>query len=244
LISGNFYIATLKILGMRKSIIVLIALFICFNYAKAQNESIKEKCKLVITTSLFENIPSPVGMPVAIFNIGTDISLNKNYSIAFNIGYVRGAGGSLMNFSTEDDKGFRLQAEIRRYLNKTKMWEPGVLLFPPHIFQYKTVDKWNAGYYTGWLTDYQYTESKYFTENHYKIYRHAAKLHAIFGYQCVKSYHVVVDFSVGAGLQYIFSESPQNLTMNSDSGPWGQKLHDESGIFPSIGYKMRVGFWL
>ncbi|PLX18843.1 MAG: hypothetical protein C0599_11660 [Salinivirgaceae bacterium] len=229
---------------MRNTFIILSIIFIGYGNARAQEEPVKDKGGFTITTSVFETAPAMVGLPISIFNLGTDISLNKNYSIALNVGYIYGKGTSLLNFTTENNNGFRVQGEIRRYFNKTKMWEPGVLLFPPHIFQYKTVNKWNAGYYTGWLTDYQYTESEVDIGSLYTTYRHAAKLHALIGYQCFKSYHVVVDFSVGAGIQYIFSESPKKIEGFSESGPWGENFHEESGIFPSIGYKLRVGFWL
>jgi hypothetical protein len=229
---------------MRRTAFSFLIIFLSINFLNAQEESSVEKVRFSVTTSVFETAPAIVGLPISIFNLGTDVSINQNYSIAINAGYVYGVGGSMINFTTDKDNGFRVQGELRRYLNTIKMWEPGVLLFPPHILQYETVNKWNAGYYTGWLTDYQYTESKYFSGNHFKVYRHAAKLHAIFGYQCFKSYHVVVDFSVGVGIQYIYSESPQRTPGFSESGPWGQQFHDESGLFPSIGYKLRVGFWL
>jgi hypothetical protein len=237
---------------------------------EAQQEDTLKSRQLILTTSILEYLPIPLNS--GNFNIGTEFMLKDRKSLSANIGIIRSysqnADGDWLHLSSQNllyisslnTKGLRLQIEGRHYLGKQKMFEPAVLLFWPHIFQYKTQTQANTGYYVALASTYQYTatdreesidyyipDSPYdlyvYKQNIYTVYRNAVGLNVKFGYQCIKKYGLVVDYAVGLGGQYISSNSANKFGNNDDKDLFRNKTFDDgAGFYPMLTYQIRIGW--
>ncbi len=201
--------------------------------------------KLVITTSALEYLP--IRLNAGNFNLGAEMYIANNYSVYANAGVIQSygsSGGNWLQLSAQSTSGFKLQFEGRRYLNRHKIFDPAVLLFWPHIFQYKSQSLENTGYYISLHSAYQQTStSRTETQNDYMVERSAIGMHVIIGYQSIKIYGLVIDYSVGLGGQYISSNSKDKLGSNTDNDwPWNKNYDEGSGIFPSFVYQVRIGW--
>ncbi len=223
-----------------------------------QADSLQVK-KLVITTSLFDYFPGKLNS--ANFNMGAEKMVANYTSVYANVGVIHSYGpinDTWFQIANRKTSGFRFQLEGRRYLNRHKIFDPAVLLFWPHIFQYKSQSLQNSGYYFALHSSYQQTNTereesipdlslpasdfKYIL-NDYKVARSVAKIHLKFGYQSIKRYGLVIDYSVGLGGQYISSSSEGKLGSDDDKDwPWNKKFDDGSGFFLSPVYQVRVGW--
>jgi len=125
-------------------------------YAQTTN-SLKVK-RVIITTSLLEYFPT-FKLNTGNFNIGTEIYLKNRKSFYANIGLIKsyGPSGGLFGISSLSTPGLKVQVEGRHYLNRHKIFEPAILLFWPHIFQYKSQKLQNTGYYAAVHSFYQFT---------------------------------------------------------------------------------------
>ena len=250
------YTKSLKMSKAQFSVMIL-AIFCSVAYGQ-QADSLQVK-KLVITTSVFDYFPGTLNS--ANFNIGAEKMVANYTSVYANLGVIHSYGGiddTWFQIANKKTSGFRFQLEGRRYLNRHKIFDPAVLLFWPHIFQYKSQSLQNSGYYFALHTSYQQTNTEReeifsdpsyptsdfkYIHNDYKVERSAIKMHVKFGYQCIKSYGMVVDYSVGLGGQYINSSSEGKLGTDDDKDwPWNKEFDDGSGFFFSPVYQIRIGW--
>lgn len=248
---------------MKKRNVLLTIIIIVVTYIAAcaqQVDTISVK-KLVITTSALEYLP--IRLNAGNFNLGAEMYLSNNYSLNANVGVIQSygsSGGNWLQLSAQSTSGFKLQLEGRRYLNRHKIFDPAVLLFWPHIFQYKSQSVQNSGYYFALHAVYQQTNTEreetifepstgfpypdYNTiQNDYVVERSAVGMHLKFGYQSIKSCGLVIDYSVGLGGQYISSSSKDKLGSNTDKDwPWNKDFDEGSGFYFSPVYQVRIGW--
>jgi hypothetical protein len=220
------------------------------------SDSLKIK-RWIITTSVFEYWPT-FKLNTGNFNAGTEIYLKRNNSLAVNAGIINSYGKSngLLSIEALSTKGIKLQVEGRHYFGRLKIWEPAILLFWPHILQYKSQILENTGYYMAVHSSFQQTATKrpddLFShtgsdQNIYTVNRNVYTLNIKFGYQCIKKCGLTIDYSVGLGGQYI-SSSAKNRAGNDSAWPNSQedfpnKLFDHgSKIYPNIVYQVKFGW--
>lgn len=217
--------------------------------------------RIAITTSLFDYVP--MALNASTINIGTEIYLKNRRSIGLNLGYISsyGTSGGYLQVSALSTKGIKVQVEGKQYLNRRKIFQPAIFLFWPHIFQFKSQNLQNTGYYVAANVSYQNTKTKreetvvdyiddlpYPNHTHYKtnIYtvdRNVYALNVKFGYNCIKKCGFTVDYAVGLGAQYISSSSKNRMGTNSDLDVYGKKLFDHGdGIYPGFIYQVKLGW--
>ncbi|NOU48151.1 MAG: hypothetical protein HOO86_13970 [Bacteroidales bacterium] len=241
----------------KKILLVLLVAALPFVVVAQMEHTLKAR-HVILTTSLLEYLPIPLNS--GNFNIGTEFVLKDRKSLYANIGIIRSYSQNAaverwFNIPSISTKGIKLQIEGRHYLGKHKIFEPAVLLFWPHIFQYKTQTQANTGYYVALASMYQYTATEreegidYYNplyvheQNIYTVYRNAVGLNVKFGYQCIKKYGLVVDYAVGLGGQYISSISANKFGNNDDKDVFLNKPFDEgAGFYPMLTYQIRIGW--
>lgn len=226
-------------------------------------DSLKAK-RIIITTSVLEYLPT-FKLNTGTFNIGTEIYLKNRKSVYASFGLIKsyGQSGGWFSVSSRRTQGLKIQVEGRHYFNRHKIVEPAILLFWPHIFQYKSQALPNTGYYFAvhsscqWTaTDRQETvvdyidnnpfpNSTHYKQNIYTVERNVYGLNLKFGYQCIKKCGLTVDYSVGLGGQYISSSSGNKLGTNKDNDiPWKKLFDSGTGFYPDIIYQVRLGWGL
>ncbi len=256
---------------MTKRLLILTTIFLTvfsvLTYAQA-TDSLKIK-RVTITTSVFDYFPT-FNLNTGNFNIGTEIYLKNRKSLCANFGIIKSYGQSngLLSISSISTQGLKIQVEGRHYINKHKIFEPSLLLFWPHIFQYKSQTLQNTGYYFAVHSFYQWTatdrqetvvdyidnnpfpNSRHYKQNIYTVDRNVYGLNIKFGYQCIKKYGLTVDYAVGLGGQFISSSSTNRLGAdtnwpNSQNENLSNKLFDKgTGFSPNIIYQVRLGWGL
>lgn len=231
------------------------------------NDTLKVK-RVVVTTSAFDYLGN--NQNNGNLNIGAEVYLKKRTSVYANVGAFKqyGPASGWFTITSEHSQGMKIQIEGRHYLNNRKMYEPTILLFWPHIFQYKTQSLQNTGYYYAIHSFYQYSETvrqetvveydninpfpnnEHYIQNLYTVYRSSYGLNIKFGYQCIKKYGLTVDYAIGIGAQYISSYSVNRLGLDTD---WPEqqreiftnKLFDKgAGVYPSFIYEVLIGWGL
>ncbi|MEO0075894.1 MAG: hypothetical protein ABIK31_07345 [candidate division WOR-3 bacterium] len=247
--------------------IIIVTAFSSWTYSQS-TDSLKAK-QIIITTSLTDYLPT-IQLNTGNFNIGTEIYLKNKKSIFANIGVIKsyGQSGGLLGISSISTQGLKIQVEGRHYLNKHKIFEPAILLFWPHIFQYKSQKLQNTGYYVAVNSFYQWTatdrqetvvayidnnpfpNSSHYKQNIYTVNRNVIGLNILFGYQCIKKCGLTVDYSVGLGGQFISSSSSNRIGTdtnwpNSEKEYLSNKLFDKgTGFSPNFIYQVRLGWGL
>ena len=192
---------------------------IVMNPIVAQEEDSISLKKVNFTTSIFDYIPSSENS--GNINLGAEIHLKNRNSILFNIGAIRHFGPressprSILFSHYDRITGVKIRLEGRRYLNRHKIIEPAILLFTPHMFQFKSEKLENTGYYIAFQTSFQSTKSISFLEvfepeNRITSYDEFISSHAKMGYKCIKKYGLIVDFGFGAGWRYVLRGSVEN----------------------------------
>ncbi|OFY70016.1 MAG: hypothetical protein A3G23_01165 [Bacteroidetes bacterium RIFCSPLOWO2_12_FULL_37_12] len=201
---------------------------------------------LIITSSVLDYIPIN-NLNTGNFNIGMEFYLKNRKSFYINIGLIKsyGKSGGLFNVSSKSTIGFKTEVEVRHYFNKHKIFEPAILLFQPHIFQYESQTLQNTGYYFAINSFYQWTATERQGINIYTVNRNVNGITIIFGYQCIKKYGLVVDYCVGLGGQYIYSNVSDKLAINNDKDfPWNKYFDKGAGLYPNLIYQVRLGWGL
>ena len=223
------------------------------------------KCKrLIITVSVFEYFPG-IKLNTGNINVGTEVYLKNRMSLWGNIGLIASYGPSKgwLSISSQNTLGVRVQTEVRRYFGKHKIFEPAILLFWPHIFQYKTQLLQNTGYYVSLHSIYQRTVTEreevvvdyiannpfpntvYNKKNVYLVNREVFGLNIKLGYQCIKNAGLTVDFGIGIGVQYISSVSKNKLGDDSAKDyPWNKLFDTGQGFYPNLSYQLKIGWAL
>lgn len=243
---------------------ILILLTLPKLYAQS-GDSLNFK-RLTLTTSVFDYLPNKLN--AINYNLGTEIYLKKHKSIAINIGLIKSLGNSYgwLQISSLSTQGIKIEVEGKHFLNRHKIFQPAILLFWPHIFQFKTQTLENTGYYLAVNIFYQNTNtdrqetvvsfidnnpfpnSYHYKQNIYSVERNAYGLNAKFGYQCFKGYGLTVDYAVGIGAQYISSDSKNRIGTdnnwpNSERDlPWNKLFDHGSGIYPNFIYQLKLGW--
>ena len=133
---------------------------ISFSIYSQTSDTLKAK-RVIITTSLTDYLPT-IKLNTGNFNIGSEIYLKDRKSIYANFGLIKSYGQprGLLSISSLSTQGMKIQIEGRQYLNLHKIFEPAILLFWPHIFQYKSQTLPNTGYYVAIHSSYQWTATK------------------------------------------------------------------------------------
>jgi hypothetical protein len=248
---------------MKSNLLLLLLAFAPSVHSQADSDTIKSS-RIIVTTSVIEWLPS-IRFFTGNFNVGMGIYLGDRNELYVNSGVIRPYGPShgIPYLEALGTYGFKLQIEVRRFIGKHKLFEPAILVFWPHIFQYKTRVLPNTGYYMAVHTHFQRTitvrqetvldyidnnpnpDTEHFKTNNYNVERDVAALHLKFGYQCIKRRGLTVDYGVGLGMQFISSRSANRIggsRANNDLD-WGGKAFDfGQSMFASAIYQVRVGW--
>ena len=250
---------------MKKGITLFILIAISNLIFSQSKDSLSFK-RVTITTSLFDYVPSYLNTYT--INIGTEVYLKKRKSIGLNVGYIQPLGPSSGYFelSSITTSGIKVQVEGKQYLNRRKLVIPAIFLFWPHIFQFKSQDLQNTGYYVAANVSYQNTQTKrqetvvdyiddvpfpnqtYYKSNIYTVNRNVYALNLKIGYNCIKKQGFTIDYAVGLGAQYVSSSSKNRIGTdndwpNSEKDIYGKKLFDHGdGIYPSFVYQVKLGW--
>ncbi|MGD0711359.1 MAG: hypothetical protein ABR968_09275 [Bacteroidales bacterium] len=205
--------------------------------------------RLNITTTLTDYFPLN-NLNTINVNIGSEIYLTKNKSLAANIGVIRSLGQSGFLVTSLNTHGIKFQVDFKHFLNKHKIIEPTILLFWLHIFQYKSQTLLNSGYYWAFHACYQNTKTdrEESLNNIYSVDRTVYKLNAKIGYECIKKCGLTIDYSVGLGVQRINSTSTNSIQTdnswpsNEKDFPWNKLFDKGVGIYPNLVYQFKLGW--
>lgn len=235
---------------MRKLIIILITLFfttISINIYSQNNDTSRFK-KVVITTTLSDYIPGLFYQTIN-FNLGAEIYIKNRKSIWFNLGALKryqSSGWFFGELYSPYTMGFKAQGEGRYYLNKHKVFEPAVLLFWPHIFQFDSQELENSGYYVAIHSSFNRVHYRYdFTCWNKDGISYVNTLNIKFGYQCVKKIGLTVDFAIGIGGRYIYSNPNSNPNEGCLDYPynfWDLFITPRDGFSPNAVFQFRLGW--
>lgn len=244
---------------------IIFTVFSVLMYSQTA-DSLKAK-RVCITTSVFDYLPT-INLNTGNFNIGSEIYLKNRKSVYVNLGVIKSYGptrGLISNYSLRTE-GLKLQMEGRHYFNKRKIFQPAILLFWLHIFQFKTQEVQNAGYYIATNISFQNTKTDkqetiidyidnnpfpntyHYKQNIYTVDRNIYAFNIKFGYQCIKKRGFTVDYAVGLGAQYISSSSRNRMGNDQDwpnsenDIPWKKLFDKGAGIYPRFVYQLKLGW--
>lgn len=239
-------------------LIVFSLMILLYEQIPAQQDSLPAK-KINFHTLASEYLPMPL-LQVVNFNIGTEIVLNKQTSISVNLGYLNKSKpiDGLFQVDIESSEGIRGQLELRRYFHRHNLIEPLILFSWLHIFQFESQVLQNSGYYYSGQIGYQHTISERiesfrtydnsnqqynFTYSNYSVERNSLYLIGKVGYQCIKSYGLLIDMSYGFGAKWLDTRSinKQSQQITSFWG-WDQEFDYRQGILPHFTYQIKLGW--
>jgi hypothetical protein len=242
-----------------KWFLVLYILVFSTTLVRSQFDSLPSK-KISFHTLTSEYLPS-WHLEVINFNLGTELLLKKSKAVCINLGYLsnqKSTSGDFFNVGIYSSKGYRVQIEIKHYLKRKKLIEPLMLVFWPHLLQYKSQTLQNSGYYLSGLMSYQYTSSErtetianeynstnqsQFMSSIYNVNRNSVSLIAKAGYQCIKSFGLLIDVSFGFGAQWLDTKTVGKQSDNfSIEFPWAKPFDTRQGIFPQVRYQIKLGW--
>lgn len=228
----------------------------------SQNEDSLPYRKLNFSTSFLDYLANSYN--TRNLNLGTEYNLKNRNSISLNIGFLKSFGASrsssdfssLFQIPTVSTQGFKIQLEKKHYLNLRTIFWPSFVLFCPHALQYKSQELQNTGYYIAGNIFFQNTVTKrseailnpvdQFISHIYSVSRNVYSANFKFGYQCIKKYGLIIDYSIGFGAQYISSNSKDKIgdaTVNPDRDfPWRKSFDNGSGLYPHFCYQLKVGW--
>ncbi|MGQ0829129.1 MAG: hypothetical protein ACT4ON_12130 [Bacteroidota bacterium] len=250
---------------LRQFKILIFLILLTLAKLHAQNRDSLIFKRFTFTTSVFDYIPNKLN--AINFNLGTEIYLQNYKSISANVGLIKSQGASKRNLriSSLSTKGIKVEIEGKHFINKHKIFQPAILLFWFHIFQFKTQNLENTGYYLTANVFYQNTSTErqeivanidnnpfpnsyQYKQNIYSVERYVYGLNVKFGYQCIKQYGLTIDYAVGIGAQYISSYSQNRIGTDNDwpnserDFPWNKLFDHGSGIYPNFIYQLKLGW--
>jgi hypothetical protein len=245
---------------MKNILTILLVYFLTFStFAYTQNpDSLKAK-SFNITYSIYDYY-SLITANAYNINLGSEIYLKNKNSIAFNFGLIKSnmhSVGGLFSISFLCTQGLKIQIERKHYFGKFKLFEPAILLFWPHIFQYKSQTLLNSGYYYSIQAAFQQTATKREGENYdqihnpgdfYTVNRTVYRINLKIGYQCIKKHGLTLDYSIGLGVKYIYSNSTNYLmtsnswSQNEKDFPWNKLFDNGAGFYPDIVHQFKLGW--
>jgi len=246
-------------INLIKILIIVCCAISTLSFAQ-KNDSLQSK-HLNITTTLTDYLLLSNTNSYNI-NLGSEFCFKNQKSLSVNLGLIKSygpsGGGGLFSVyvSTIKTQGVKFQIEGRHYLNKHKLFEPAMLLFWPHIFQYHTQELQNSGYYFSIHSSYQYTETDREGENYNEIHnpydiikvnRSVFGLNFKIGYQCIKKSGLTLDYAIGLGAKYINSNSSNSgenssWPNNEKDIPWNKLFNKGAGLYPNIIYQFKIGW--
>jgi hypothetical protein len=245
---------------MKNILTILLLYFLTFStFAYSQNpDSLKSK-SFNITYSICDYF-SLITANAYNINLGSEIYLKNKNSIFFNLGLIKStmhSGGGLLSISSLSTQGLKIQIERKHYLGKYKLFEPAILLFWPHISQYKSQTLLNSGYYYSIQAAFQQTATKREGENYnqihnpddfYTVNRTVYRINLKIGYQCIKKHGLTIDYAIGLGAKYIYSNSRNNLMTNNSwpdnekDIPWNKLFDTGAVLYPDFVYQLKIGW--
>ncbi len=245
---------------MKNTLTILLLYFLTFStFAYSQNpDSLKAK-SFNITYSICDYF-SLITANAYNINLGSEIYLKNKNSISFNLGLIKStvpSGGGLLSISSLSTQGLKIQIERKHYFGIYKLFEPVILLFWTHIFQYKSQSLLNSGYYYSIQSAFQQTATKREGENYnqihnpddfYTVNRTVYRINLKIGYQCIKKHGLTIDNSIGLGAKYIYSNSKNFLItsnqwpQNEKDFPWNKLFNTGAGFYPDIVYQLKIGW--
>lgn len=236
---------------MGKVINITILFLACTSLLRAQSADSSDFKRVVVSTNLCDYFPTFL-LNTANLNIGSEIYLKNRKSIGLSFGIVQsyGPSGGWLSVSAENTTGYKVQLEGRHYFNRQRIVEPLILIFWPHIFQYKSEKMSNAGYYASIHTFYQSTATERYENNihpahTYTVNRNLSSVNIKFGYQCIRKSGFTIDYAVGFGAKHISSEAiglinSQNLSYSKDLG--GKPFDEGEKTVPNVMYQVKIGW--
>lgn len=242
---------------MRNKILIIFSLTLFSKFVFSQQSDTLNFNRITFTCSLLEHLPT---INAFNYNIGTEIYLKNRNSVTANFGLIRSTGHSGADFITVysiKTQGYKINLEGRHYLNKHKLFEPAILLFWPHIFQYKSQRLLNSGYYIAIHSSFQQTATNREGDNYnqlnnpddfYTVNRYVYSLNLKLGYNCVKKCGFTFDYAIGLGGKYISSNSINRIgkddgwPKNEKDIPWNKLFDNGAGFFPNFIYQIKVGW--
>jgi len=254
---------------MKNLLTILLLYFLTFStFVYSQNsDSIKTK-SFNITYSICDHY-SLITANAYNINLGSEIYLKNKNSISFNFGLIKStmhSGGGLFSISSLNTQGLKIQIERKHYFGKYKLFEPAMLLFWPHISQYKSQTLLNSSYYYSFQAAFQqtatnrqetvvdyidnnpYPNATHYKKNIYTVDRTVYRINLKIGYQCIKKHGLTIDYAIGLGAKYIYSNSRNQLNtsnswpQNEKDFPWNKLFDSGNGFYPDIVHQFKIGW--
>ncbi len=244
--------------------LVLIIFFLCWsNISFSQaNDSPKVK-KYSITTSILDYVSEFRTFNEITYNIEFSFPIKNRNFANLNVGYLKSNENeskkyflSAFNNPLNKTQGYRIQLEGRHYLNKHKLFEPSLVLFWLGLFQYKSIEQNNTGYYIAFQSKYQFTETNreetvvdyiqeqpyfqtFYKQNNYTVSRNLHGGYFKFGYNAIKKSGFTVDHAIGIGVAYVSSSSKNKLGDGSD---FDKSFDNGSSLNFDWTYSFKIGW--
>jgi hypothetical protein len=229
-----------------RSLLLVLPVMAC-NILKSQDTSDYSYAIKTELSALFPNIIYSTGR----LHAEVEKSLPNRRSIVIGAGYIYSYGASrsapLLSLSVnqETTRGYKANIEYRKYLNRHKVFQPLCLLIWPLALQLNGVKDSHTGLYVSGQANYQQTFSEVlrnyieYTEERYLVNRVNPSLLFRFGFQTITKNRIIVDQSLGVGIQYssCFSSGPVEANMVS----WMNNPGSDNNFFPAINYSFKVG---
>lgn len=162
--------------------------------------------------------------------ISYERSLKGNQSLGLGLSYTTSLKPTNDNELFSIDRinkamGFKGQVSMKQYLKCKKLYWPLIIAYPFHALQFKNVESEHTGYYisesvfgTSLNMERRQFDPVYAGTQTYTTTRNAmgAGFHA--GFMCEKKFGLIIDCSIGIGLQYAWSYS-QGKVVNPNNYP-------------------------
>ena len=180
-------------------------------------------------------------------NIELEFPRKSASSMLFKAGYIYSYGASQKDwygFGVDQDhtSGFLLAVEYRKYVRRSRVYEPLCLLIWPLVFQLHSIKNNNTGLYFSAQGSYQQTRSLVPVTNgifiSYPVNRINPSFLVRIGFQSVNVRKLAIDQSLGVGLQYVWCDSYAEI----DSRFYTAYPRAIKDIFPFLNYSFKIGF--
>jgi len=209
---------------------ILFALIILSNILIYSQDTTQKTKKFNIGVSIMED-PGILAWQInGISNsLHAEYYLGNRRSIALSVGNIISLKSTenvelIAISSLESANGIKIQAEYRKYLNRTKRILPAYLLLP-HLLQFNSMTNENNGYYISgsiFLLNTELNRRQSFNnvESLYQVHRIATGTGFKIGYMCQYKFGLTLDLSFGFGIQYISSSNENRLIDENTFPAW------------------------
>jgi len=200
---------------------ILFVLIILSNTLIYSQDTIQKTKKFNIGISIIEDPDLLAWQINGISNsLHAEYYLGNKRSIALSIGNIICLKPTenverMFISSLESANGIKMQAEYRKYLNRTKRILPAYLLLP-HLLQFNSMTNDNNGYYISgsiFHLNAELNRRQNFNnvESLYQVHRNATGTAFKIGYMCQYKFGLTLDLSFGFGVQYVSSSNENRL---------------------------------